>query len=159
MPTIQIAGRQVSVDDEDAHLLVDNRWSFRTSGSTEYLQKSLFEGGAYVGYRSLHRLITGCPDGHVVDHINGNGLDNRRANLRICIQPENIRNRKMHKNNASGFKGVFLDATCKRGRPWRSRITVSGQRINLGRFNTPEEAHAAYCKASREKHGDFARSA
>lgn len=159
MPTIQIAGRKISVDDQDVHLLVEHQWSFRSSGCTEYLQKSLFEGAVYVGYRSLHRVITGCPEDQVVDHVNGNGLDNRRVNLRICAQSENIRNRKIHKNNASGFKGVFLDRTSRCERPWRSRITVSGKRINLGRFSSPEEAHAAYCKASLEKHGDFARSA
>ena len=159
MPTIQVAGRDVLVDEQDAHLLIDHQWSIRVSGATEYVQKSLFQGGAYAGYRSLHRLITRCPEGKVVDHINGNGLDNRRQNLRVCSNAENLRNRKMNENNTSGFKGVFFDPFNPGSKPWRSRITVSGKRINLGRFSSPEEANAAYCKASREKHGEFARKA
>lgn len=156
MTTIQMAGREVSVDDGDLHLFLGYEWSFRKSGFTEYLQKSIYVDGKYVGVRSLHRFITGCPDGMVVDHINGNGLDNRRENLRVCTQSENLRNRKMHQNNASGFKGVFFDPA-PRSKPWRSRITVSGKRFNIGRFDTPEEAYAAYCKASLEKHGEFSR--
>ena len=159
MPTIQLAGRDVIVDAQDAHLLSEYDWSIRPSGSTAYVQKVLFENGIYVGYRSLHRVITGCEEGLVVDHKNGNGLDNRRDNLRICTQAENLRNRKINENNTSGFKGVFFDPGTRNSKPWRSRIAVGGQRINLGRFGSPEEAHAAYCRASAERHGEFSRTA
>jgi len=159
MPTIQVAGRDVIVDEQDAHLLAEYDWSIRPSGSTEYVQKALFENGVYVGYRSLHRLITGCEGGRVVDHKNGNGLDNRRENLRVCTQAENLRNRKINVNNTSGFKGVSFDPGTRNSKPWRSRIVADGKRINLGRFSSPEEAHAAYCKASVERHGEFSRTA
>jgi len=158
MPTIQVAGRDVTVDEQDAHFLAEYGWSIRRSGATEYVQKALFENGVYVGYRSLHRVITGCEDGLVVDHKNGNGLDNRRDNLRVCTQAENLRNRKINSNNTSGFKGVRFDPL-SHTKPWRARITVSGKRYNLGTFCSANEAHEAYCKAAAEKHGEFARTA
>ena len=96
----------------------------------------------------------GRGDKSVVDHINGNGLDNRKANLRIASATENGRNRRRHSNNTSGFKGVKKD----KGR-WVANIGGSKNRIRLGSFETPEEAHAAYCEAANRLHGEFARHA
>ena len=159
MPSIKIAGHEVSVDDQDVHFLSDFHWNVRASGRTSYVQKALFSDGQYVGYRSLHRLIMGCPDDMVVDHINGDGLDNRRANLRICTAAQNTRNRKVNRNSASGFKGVELSTAPRTNNPWRARITVDGRRISLGSYPTPEEAYAAYCRAAKKMHGEFARIA
>ena len=99
----------------------------------------------------LSRSIMNAPEGMVVDHINGNRLDNRRKNLRICSQAENLRNRKRNKNCSSGFKGVYA----RRNR-CQARITARGKCHYLGSFKTPEAAHEAYCKAARSLHGDFA---
>lgn len=158
MPSIEIAGRTVLLDAEDIPLLLDGTWTVGGSGGKLYVRKSIKAFGKYCQNICLHRLIIDCPEGFVVDHINGDSLDNRRANLRVCIQAENSRNRKVHCNNSSGLKGVYLDAGL-RGNPWRAQIRFQGKKFNLGRYKSPEEAHAAYCKASLEKHGDFARSA
>ena len=158
MPSIEIAGRIALVDQEDLHFFEGVTWTIRVSGSTAYVQRCIHQDGKYVGFELLHRLISGCPEGKVVDHINGNGLDNRKANLRVCSHAENIRNRRMHLNNRSGFKGVYFDDT-SRGKPWRAQITFCGKKYRLGRFDTPEAASAAYQEAASRMHGEFARAA
>lgn len=158
MPTIKIAGHDVLIDEEDLHLLLDRKWHVRANRSNRYVQRNLTDGHGYLGCESLHRLITGCEDGMVVDHINGNGLDNRRCNLRVCSHSENMQNRKMHRNNQSGYKGIYFDPDLN-GRPWRAQIRAYGRKYNLGRFDTAEEAYAAYLRAAEKLHGEFARAA
>lgn len=103
----------------------------------------------------LHRVIMGEPDGMEVDHINGNGLDNRRSNLRLATSSQNKHNTGPRKNSTSGFKGVTWD---KANSKWQAQITLHGKVKKLGRFPTPEEAYEAYCKASGELHGEFGRT-
>lgn len=109
----------------------------------------------------LHRVILGRMLGRdllrreQVDHINLNGLDNRRENLRLATPGQNHQNRGAQRNNISGYKGVVWD---KDRRKWQSRIAVDGKRYFLGRFDTPELAHAAYCEAAKRYHGEFART-
>lgn len=89
-----------------------------------------------------------------VDHINGESLDNRRANLRLATQTQNNINAKCRSDNQSGFKGVgFHRQTGK----WVARIKVNGRTKSLGLYETPEEAHQAYCKAAIQYYGEFAR--
>lgn len=102
----------------------------------------------------LHRLIMNPPKGMVVDHINGDTLDNRRVNLRVCTQFENMRNRKTNYNNKFGYKGVCKH---KQSGKYRSRISVDGVRLSLGLFYTPEEAYDEYKKASKIYHKKFRR--
>lgn len=110
--------------------------------------------------RRLHRDILSRIIGRelttdeMVDHKNLNSVDNRRANLRLATSTQNQGNRRVSKNNKSGFKGVS-----KAKNKWVATITVNGRRIILGRFKTPEEAHEAYCAGAKEHFGEFARSA
>lgn len=95
-----------------------------------------------------------------IDHINGNGLDNRLSNLRLATRAQNAHNSLPCKGSASGLKGAFLDRTAERlGRPskWKSSIMHNGVLHHLGYFRTPEDAHAAYCEAAKRLHGEFAR--
>lgn len=90
-----------------------------------------------------------------IDHINGNGLDNSKQNLRKATHAENMRNRRKHKvTTSSPFKGVFFRKDKNR---WEARIWFNNKRIRLGMHSTPELAHMAYCKAAAELHGEFAR--
>jgi len=86
------------------------------------------------------------------DHINRNKLNNRRENLRIATQAENLRNRKVQSNNKSGFKGVYYNHRLDR---YDAKIKINGRFKYLGRRRTGLEAHALYCEAARKLHGEF----
>ena len=105
-------------------------------------------------YVRLARFLMGLEKGdpRVADHRNGNGLDNRWVNLRVCTGPQNVCNRKISKNNTSGFKGV---SETKGGR-FMAAIAFQQKTYYLGTFDTPEEAHQAYCEAAIRLHGEFA---
>ena len=115
-----------------------------------------FEGNARLPGRKciyLHRSLMPPPPRKWVDHVNGNKLDNRRENLRICKPRENCRNKKGVKNTSSQYKGV---CKCKRTGRWAASIGVDFKTIWLGRHSTEEEAARAYDAAAKEHHGDFA---
>jgi hypothetical protein len=104
---------------------------------------------------SFHRFILNPPAGMVVDHIDGDGLNNTRENLRICTNTENIRNQRRRGAGKSGAKGVaFYPGQQK---PFRAQITVNRKKLNLGSFATAKEAQEAYAAAAKELHGEFAR--
>lgn len=100
----------------------------------------------------LHRIIVGAKRGELVDHINGNGLDNRHENLRICTHQENCCNRKK--------TGVTYEHSRNRqSRPWKAQIKHCGVNHHIGRFATRKEAVSAYNAKAQELHGEFARDA
>lgn len=103
----------------------------------------------------LARFLMICNVGHfsqVVDHVDGNPLNNTRENLRLATHAENARNTKLRKDNKCGFKGVR-----KSRNKWRATITVHGEAKNLGSFDTAEEAHDAYKFAAEFYFKNFAR--
>lgn len=102
----------------------------------------------------LHRLIVGARTGQCVDHINGDTLDNRRSNLRLCTTTENNRNVR-HYGLSSQFKGVQRLANCIDR--WRAHIQVDGRLIHLGCFPSAAEAARAYDEAALKYFGEFAR--
>jgi len=112
------------------------------------------DGKLYLAHRVAWLMVTGEWPIMDIDHRNGDAGDNRFANLRLASVAENNRNIGVQKNSSTGFKGVhFFKATGK----YQAHITFNRKRKHLGYYDTPEEAHAAYCKASAELHGDFSR--
>lgn len=110
---------------------------------------------SYYAHRIAWLMVYGIwPDG-IIDHINGDPADNRIANLRIASKAQNSHNRGRQKNNRSGFKGVCWH---KRNKTWQASIVTCGKRKHLGRFDSAEEASAAYEAAALELHGEFART-
>jgi hypothetical protein len=103
----------------------------------------------------MHRVLLDPPDGYESEHINRNGLDNRRVNLRLTTSSNNKGNMRKHRG-ASLYKGVHWD-----NRPestgWRARIQVNYEKISLGHFDTEEEAARAYDVAARQFFGEYAR--
>jgi hypothetical protein len=104
-------------------------------------------------HKFLHRLIMGAPKGVEVDHINGEGRDNRRSNLRLCTHAENGRN-SVSRTGKSQYKGVYFDS--RRGR-WIARIRKDRKYHWLGSFHNEEDAARAYNLAAPKLHGEFAR--
>lgn len=102
----------------------------------------------------MHRLIINAPDEFDVDHINGNGLDNRRSNLRLCNMAENQHNQRPQKGGSSEYKGVCWDNFHNK---WKAQIHPRKKHIHLGYFNDEIEAARAYNYAAIRLYGEFAR--
>lgn len=101
----------------------------------------------------MHREIMEAPSGVEVDHVDRDGLNNRRDNLRLATRSQNCVNRGLAKNNTSGFVGIVWH---KQSSKWNARIKVDGVRRSLGYYHTKEEASAAYKSARRVLFGEFA---
>jgi hypothetical protein len=151
MKNIQLTqGKVAIVDDADFEWLSQWPWFF----STGY---AIRREGKLFGRKNImmHRLIMNTPEGMDTDHINGDKLDNRRENLRVCTRSQNMQNTTRRSDNTSGYKGVDWD---KENGKWRAEIKVDSRRINLGRYDSAEEAALAYDRAAREYHGEFANT-
>lgn len=108
-------------------------------------------------FQQLHRLLLGNPLGLLVDHINGNTLDNRIANLRACTPHGNMRNQIVNKSNKSGLKGVVARKSAK-GTKFFCCIFVHGKQIDLGTYGNPLDAAYAYDIAAIKYYGEFAKT-
>jgi hypothetical protein len=140
------------VDDQDFEVVNRHNWHARRNGNTAYAITNIGKGAARTSM-FMHRLILGLSDPKViVDHKNGCGVDNRRENIRICTPAENARNTR-HFRGESLYKGVKRGSSKRR---WLARIMVNGERIDLGYFDTEEQAALAYNMAAKLYFGEFA---
>lgn len=150
MATVQLTqGKVALIDDADLELVSQYKWFHARSG-TGYAQNSTRENGRTRSIQ-MHRLIMSPAAGMFVDHINGDTLDNRRSNLRVCTRTENARNRRG--TNKHGFKGVY-----KVDGKFQATIYKDGHNKSLGYYATVEAAARAYNQAAIEYFGDFART-
>jgi hypothetical protein len=140
------------VDPEDVELLSAHKWHASKSQGAYYASAGIYVDGEQV-HQTMHRLVKNNPEGLYIDHINGNTLDNRKSNLRVCTPTENRINSKVRKDNKSGYKGVH-----QRGNRWWAELVSKGKRYRFGSFLTPEDAAKAYDRAARKYHGEFART-
>jgi len=142
----------VALVDEDDYeqITAAGRWLAQRSKTNIYARRNVRRPDGTRTVILLHTFLTGWP---LVDHINGNGLDNRRLNLRPATITENVRNQRLRRNSTSGFKGVRWHQTARK---WHARIKVDEARQHLGLFATAEEAARAYDAAARAGFGEFA---
>lgn len=139
------------VDDDDYDELSKYNWVANKPNKTcVYARRNSKDGNHY-----MHRIITDCPKGMEVDHINGDKLDNRKLNLRICTHSNNGKNMKpWSKGTSSIYKGVCWENFTSR---WKAEITIDRKHITLGRFSNEADAALAYNAAAIKYHGGFAR--
>jgi hypothetical protein len=169
LPDLLVLVQLLSYDPESGHFHWKKSISKQKAGTKaggittakrglgkSYLQIRI-NGKQYLAHRLAWLMQTGeDPLHYQVDHIDGNGLNNSFANLRLATKEQNAQNSAIRKTNTSGMKGAFFH---KPSGCWLSAISVNGKRFYLGQFKTAEQAHDAYCKAAAELHGEFARTA
>lgn len=143
--------KRVFVDDDIFNLIKDkNIWSHMSRGKVDVV---IIQSPRGKDAQSLARFIMNPKKGMYVDHINNNPLDNRRKNLRVCTNAQNLRNRPRQANNKSGAPSVR-----KRGNRWEVRIKYLYTSIYLGLFKSFNEAVYIRDQAILQLHGDFART-
>jgi len=136
-------GKVTKVDDEDFEMLMQSKWCVN-------------DGYAYnTRLGRMHRLLASAPEGVMVDHRNGDKLDNRKGNLRLCTNSQNQANRKVVRG-VSPFKGVTWQSRPDGRGMWKAVIIVGGAAEYLGTFETDLAAAAAYNSAATDHFGEFA---
>lgn len=151
-------GKTGLLSEEDTDLLAVCNWIISGPG---YVTGSYTKGKpAYLHRVVLSRMLgRELVKGEYTDHINGNRLDNRRENLRVVTNRQNLLNRRLQDNNTSGYRGVSHyngQAHKDIKKRWTAEIKVMGKRKHLGYYLTAEDAARAYDKAARELNGEFA---
>lgn len=137
--------RRAVVDDRDFEYLSRFTWSYDGKYAVTTRPKRV----------RMHVMLMRPRKGYVCDHIDGDGLNNTRANLRVCSHRQNIRNRALNRNNSSGYKGVY-ERRNRSGSKWYACI-VTHKTIYLGTFDAPQKAAEAYNVAALRYFGKFAR--
>jgi len=142
----------MQIDEQDVWVLSLGNWYATRYKDTSYVRVHEPGSGRTGKKLYLHRVLMQAPKELTVDHKNGDGLDNRRENLRLCTSTQNKYNSKMRSHNTSGYKGV-----CKGyGSKWTASMSCGGRRLYLGTFETGEQAAKAYDAKARELFGEFA---
>ena len=153
MKTIKIKNNNeiynIFIDNDDFYKIKDYKWSVYKYGINYYASTSDKNKTIY-----MHRLIIDPPENMDVDHINNNGLDNRKDNLRICTRAQNSRNKRKGISKYSDYKGVSYN---KRAKSYIAQIKYNYNCIFLGYFKNEIEAAKAYNKKAIELFGEFAK--
>jgi len=154
---VKISNYDVIIKDRDYEKFCKCKWYIRSRNEKHpYFVTNMKINGKNHAV-SLHRYLMDCVpyDDKMVDHIDGNTLNNDTDNLRFCTKTENARNVKKRSHNKSGYKGVSWSKSRKK---WLAQIKPSSKKtINLGCYTTPELAHEAYREASIKYHKEFGR--
>lgn len=147
-------GQVAIVDDEDFFRLSQFSWYARKSRLTYYANRTIKVNGRNRTIQ-MHREVLGLTDSKIYsDHIDGNGLNNQKSNLRPATCAQNLSNRGRPSRGNLPYKGIGFD---NRYGNWYGVICCNYKKKRLGTYATPEEAARAYDKAARELFGEFAR--
>ncbi len=143
----------IKVDAEDFEALSQFNWYITSRGYAA--RKALNDIGKW-SMVFMHRLIMNCPSDLYIDHINHDQLDNRKVNLRICKQWENMQNRRTKTSSKSGYRGVYVYPASKIN-PWAVVVSIQGKQKTLGYFDCPKKAALFYNQEIPKYNPDFYR--
>lgn len=150
MRTLSLTKGEVSIlDDVDFERVSEFKWCYLKGGYAVRGQRE----GAKTRMIFLHRFLTNASKGQEVDHINGDKLDNRRSNLRICTSSQNKFNKSLQSNNTSGYKGVSWNKDINK---WVAQIWVNNKKFYIGVFTNKLDAALGYNEVALRLHGEFA---
>jgi hypothetical protein len=147
-------GEFTIVEPPDYYVYGKYKYILSIDGDNLYAILAMKIGPKKTKIVSLHREIMNAPKGILVDHQNGNGLDNRRVNLRLATYSQNNINRPKKANTSSKYRGVCFEKSCQE---WGAFMRINGRQTRLGRFKNEIDAAKAYDKAARKYHKEFAR--
>ncbi len=152
--------KKIKLTNSDKYTIVDDKDFRKVHQFKWYLDKNGYAVNRYkIGKGKityLHRFILNFPESHI-DHKNGNPLDNKKFNLRLCSMRENSRNQKISKNNKSGFKGVYYFPYGRRIKRWKVAIKLSDKKSISKYCKTKQEAAKKYNELALKHFGEFAR--
>jgi hypothetical protein len=152
---IQLTQGKVAIVDDDMYdYLMQWKWfASKQKNDKFYVGRSIPVSKNKQTIIYMHRFIMKPNKGMVIDHLDGNPLNNQKNNLRICTNAENTRNSKININNKSGYKGVSYQENRNN---YRAQIEFNNKKINIGDFIDPIDAAKAYNAAAVKYHGEFA---
>ena len=152
MKLIQLTQGQFAMVDDDVYDDL-NKYKWYANSSNKYFRaiRNIRINGKYTTVK-LHRVIMSAQKGDIIDHIDGDTLNNQRSNLRFCTNSQNQHNSKINSNSTTGYKG-----TTPHGKGYKAQIQHNGKPVYLGSRSTPEEAYELYKEASKKYHGEFGR--
>lgn len=150
MKTIKLTNDnlQVLIDDEDFEKVNALKWFLKKGRRTSYACSTV------IPHIRMHRFILGTSNGDI-DHKDGNGLNNKKNNLRFVNHFENARNTAVYRNNKVGFRGVHFAKDRPRIKPYRAMIQLNKRQKSLGYYDTAEKAAKAFDKAAKQYYGNF----
>jgi hypothetical protein len=146
-------GYYAYIDIDDLAKVRMYKWRVQRNNSNKHKYATTLIDGKNV---LMHRYLLGLSCSKHVDHKNNNGLDNRKANIRVCTRAQNQQNKGKGKNNTSGYCGVWMEQG-NRLKPWRAMIRANGRKYLLGYHQTAQEAALAYDRAAIKLHGEYAK--
>jgi excisionase family DNA binding protein len=145
---------RILIDAEDWARVSEHSWRVKKRDHSVYFAAHVRKANGTRAGLLLHRLVMNVTDPSIfVDHIHHNYLDCRKESLRVCSHAENMQNGRKHRNNTSGFIGVYWH---KARSKWQARISVNGANQHIGRFTSAEDAARAYDRACLRLRGEYA---
>lgn len=144
----EIAARTI-IDLDDVDKVKNIKWHVSNNRDKNFY----VDTNMNIPEKRLHRLIMNCPKEFIIDHINGNPLDNRKCNLRICTNQQNICNCDIPKNNKSGCKGVYWS---KQYKVWIAQVTINNKTKRIGQSTNYEDAVKMRIEAAKKYYGEYA---
>jgi len=148
-------GQFAIVDNEDFALLSSWKWFAQKNVRTFYACRHVYVPDGPNQLVLMHRSLLQTPSGLLSDHIDGNGLNNTRINLRDATPLQNMMNRRGKRGGSSKYKGVWMDQQGDSSKKWRAGIRINGKLNYLGRFCAEEDAAAAYAQSAEKNFGQF----